>query len=203
MILLIDNYDSFTYNLYQYISEFDKEVHVIRNDAITPDEIRSLHPEAIIISPGPGSPAKAGNCLKIVKELHREFPILGICLGHQVLAEALGGDIKQAKLIKHGKTSSIAIEESQLLHSLGNPIQVMRYHSLIVDSTTLSADYQVTARSLDDNEIMAIEHKQLPLFGMQFHPESIGTKDGKQIIRNFLIQINALQEDENNEAITS
>ncbi|MFD1336895.1 anthranilate synthase component II [Oceanobacillus iheyensis] len=203
MILLIDNYDSFTYNLYQYISEFNKEVRVIRNDAITPNEIRAMHPEAIIISPGPGSPTKAGNCLKIVREVYREFPILGICLGHQVLAEALGGEIKQAKVIKHGKTSPISIKDSQLLHSLQHPIQVMRYHSLIVDPKSLSADYQVTARSLDDNEIMAIEHKQLPLFGMQFHPESIGTKDGKQIIKNFLIQIKALQEDENNEALTS
>ncbi|WP_188456014.1 anthranilate synthase component II [Virgibacillus oceani] len=189
MMLLMDNYDSFTYNLYQYFSEETIDVEVFRNDQLSLAEIEALNPEAIIISPGPGLPKQAGNCLDIVKAFHKQIPILGICLGHQIIAAALGAKIKQATIIKHGKTSLITHNSLGLFSYLSQPLEVMRYHSQIIDAETLPAQLEVAARSLDDNVIMAIKHRKFPVFGVQFHPESIGTNTGKKIIRNFLQEI--------------
>ncbi|MFD2627311.1 anthranilate synthase component II [Oceanobacillus kapialis] len=189
MILLLDNYDSFTYNVYQYVSEAGKEVLVRRNDDITIQEVERLDPEAIIISPGPGLPAESGICLELVSRLHRSIPILGICLGQQVIAEALGGTLRQAKQLKHGKTSLITHKSSGLFRYLRQPLEVMRYHSYVVEKDTLPPSLEVMAKSLEDGEIMAIQHNTLPLYGVQFHPESIGTTEGRKIIRNFLEEI--------------
>ncbi|WP_373894981.1 anthranilate synthase component II [Virgibacillus natechei] len=188
MILLMDNYDSFTYNIYQYISE-EKEVNVVRNDQITLTEIEELDPEAIIISPGPGLPDQTGICVEMVKTFHRKIPILGICLGQQIIAQALGGSVTKAKQIKHGKTSLITHEAFGLFQNLPRPLEVMRYHSFVVDRGTLPYRLEVTATSLEDNEIMALQHHDYPVYGVQFHPESIGTGTGKQMIRNFLQEI--------------
>ncbi|MBM7570618.1 anthranilate synthase component II [Aquibacillus albus] len=189
MILLIDNYDSFTYNLFQYVSELDKEVKVIRNDKVTIEEIRQMKPEAIILSPGPGTPKEAGICIDVVKQLSREFPILGICLGHQAIGEAFGADIVHAKQIKHGKTSMVKHTDDRVFHYLEQPLEVMRYHSLTIKSETVPEELVVTARAMDDNEIMAVKHRYLPVYGLQFHPESIGTKEGKTILKNFFTQV--------------
>ncbi|GAA5415950.1 aminodeoxychorismate/anthranilate synthase component 2 [Paraliobacillus ryukyuensis] len=185
MILLIDNYDSFTYNLYQYISELGKEVKVVRNDQITIDEIVTLHPEAIILSPGPGTPKEAGICIEVVKQLETTFPILGICLGHQAIGEAYGATIGRAKQIKHGKTSKLQHKQDEIFQYLEQPLEVMRYHSLVIKPDTLPNELQVTATSMDDNAIMAVKHNYLPIYGMQFHPESVGTTTGKQLLNNF------------------
>lgn len=189
MILLMDNYDSFTYNIYQYFSEENMEVNVIRNDQITLREIEELHPEAIVISPGPGLPDQTGICVDMVKSIHKKIPILGICLGQQIIAQSLGGSVAKAKQIKHGKTSLITHEASGLFHNLPLPLEVMRYHSFVVDRKTLPTDLEVTATSLEDNEIMAVQHREYPVYGVQFHPESIGTDAGKHMIRNFLHEI--------------
>ncbi|MBY7142208.1 aminodeoxychorismate/anthranilate synthase component II [Virgibacillus sp. NKC19-3] len=189
MILLMDNYDSFTYNIYQYFSEEKKEVHVVRNDQITLSEIEGLQPEAIVISPGPGLPNQTGICLTMVNALYKQIPILGICLGEQIIAQSLGGSVTKAKEIKHGKTSLITHKASGLFHNLPQPLEVMRYHSFVVDRKTLPEDLEVTATSLEDDEIMAIQHYKYPVYGVQFHPESIGTIAGKQLIRNFLYAI--------------
>lgn len=189
MILLIDNYDSFTYNLFQYISELDKEVQVVRNDKITIDEIRNLEPEAIILSPGPGTPEEAGICIDVVKQLDTTFPILGICLGHQAIGVAYGGTVSHATHIKHGKTSMIKHNEDEIFQYLEQPLEVMRYHSLVIKPDTVPVNLQVTATSLDDKEIMAIKHNYLPVYGLQFHPESIGTNTGKQMLANFFATI--------------
>ncbi|WP_085993506.1 anthranilate synthase component II [Oceanobacillus senegalensis] len=187
MILLIDNYDSFTYNLYQYFSEEGIEVRVVRNDVITIDAIKALNPDAILISPGPGLPYQAGICIEMIQQLYKEKPIFGICLGHQAIVEALGGSLRPAKDIKHGKTSLISHDSQSVFQLLPNPIEVMRYHSHVVN--TIPDELEVVAKSMDDNEIMAIKHKEYPIFGVQFHPESIGTIAGKQIIHNFLSEI--------------
>ncbi|MGG0658521.1 anthranilate synthase component II [Rummeliibacillus pycnus] len=186
MILLIDNYDSFTYNLYQQICSLGKEVKVVRNDAITIEEIRKLQPEGIVISPGPGTPSEAGISIKVIKELHSEFPILGICLGHQSIAEAFGAKIIRAQQIKHGLFSTINHNQNGLFEKCSNNISVMRYHSLVIDKETIPPELQVSAFSEDDQEIMAIQHQKYPVFGLQFHPESIGTKDGDLMIQLFL-----------------
>lgn len=186
MILLIDNYDSFTYNLYQQISSLGKEVKVIRNDSLTVEEIRQLQPEAIVISPGPGTPTEAGISIEVVKNLYTEFPILGICLGHQSIAEAFGAKIVRAKEIKHGVFSTVKHDHNGLFKNCPDTISVMRYHSLVIDQTTLPMDLQITAIADDDQEIMAIQHSKYPVFGLQFHPESIGTKDGDLMIQQFL-----------------
>jgi anthranilate synthase component 2 len=186
MILLIDNYDSFTYNLYQQISALGKEVIVIRNDAITIDEIRNLNPEAIVLSPGPGIPEEAGITVDIVKHLYKEYPILGICLGHQAIATAFGSKIVQAKQIMHGKISSLHYERQDLFEQCAGPMEVMRYHSLVIDRNSLHDDFEVIATSKEDGEIMAIQHKTYPVYGLQFHPESIGTKDGTKMIEEFI-----------------
>ncbi|MEC5424580.1 aminodeoxychorismate/anthranilate synthase component II [Virgibacillus sp. C22-A2] len=189
MILLIDNYDSFTYNIYQYISEENIQVEVVRNNQISLEAIKLKKPEAIIISPGPGIPDQAGICLEVVKTFYKKIPILGICLGQQVIAAALGAKIVAADTIKHGKTSLITHNGSSPFDYMTQPLEVMRYHSLVIDKETLPEQLEITATSLDDNEIMAIKHHYYPLYGMQFHPESIGTASGKQLIQNFLQEI--------------
>ncbi len=185
MILLIDNYDSFTYNLYQYVGLFADEVKVVRNDKITVGGIRELNPEGIILSPGPKSPKEAGICVDAVKELYREYPILGICLGHQSIGYAFGGVVGYAKELCHGKQSVITHNGKGLFDGLDSPLKVARYHSLAVQKEGLPDCLEVTAET-DDGEIMAIRHKEFPVAGMQFHPESIYTEHGKRIIENFI-----------------
>ncbi|WP_106495084.1 anthranilate synthase component II [Lentibacillus sp. Marseille-P4043] len=189
MILLIDNYDSFTYNLYQYFSEENEQVNVVRNDEISLKEIETLNPDAIVISPGPGLPDQAGICIEMVNTFYKKIPILGVCLGHQVIAAALGAKIKQADTIKHGKTSRITHNGLGLFSYLPQPLEVMRYHSQIVDRADFPMELEITASSMDDNEIMAIKHRGYPVYGVQFHPESIGTDTGQKIIRNFLAEM--------------
>ncbi|TVP89468.1 anthranilate synthase component II [Alkalibacterium sp.] len=186
MILLIDNYDSFTYNLYQYLGECGKAVKVVRNDAITVEEIREMEPEAVVLSPGPGAPADAGICVDLVKELQGELPILGICLGHQAIGEAFGGTVGHADEVKHGKTAQVMHHQADLFEGLNAKVEVMRYHSLVILRDTLPSCLNVTATSITDGEIMAVKHESQPIFGVQFHPESIGTHDGRQMIQNFL-----------------
>ncbi|WP_066188336.1 MULTISPECIES: anthranilate synthase component II [Gracilibacillus] len=185
MILLIDNYDSFTYNLYQYITELGKQVEVVRNDKITIDDMVTMNPEAIILSPGPGTPEQAGICIEVVRQLANRFPILGICLGHQAIGAAYGADIIHAGQIKHGKTSMIRHQNDEIFNYLEQPLEVMRYHSLVIDQATLPNELVITATAMDDREIMAIKHTYLPVYGLQFHPESIGTGKGKKILNNF------------------
>jgi len=189
MILLIDNYDSFTYNLYQQISMLGKEVKVVRNDELTVADIESMQPEAIILSPGPGTPTEAGITVDVVKELYKKFPILGICLGHQSIGQAFGSNIVQAKNIMHGKLSTLQYEKAGLFAQLDGEVEVMRYHSLIIEQSTLHEEFEILATSGDDGEIMAIQHKNYPLFGLQFHPESIGTEEGGLMMQAFLEQI--------------
>lgn len=186
MILLIDNYDSFTYNLYQQVSMLGKEVKVVRNDAITIKEMEELNPEAIIISPGPGTPINAGISIELIQKLYKRYPMLGICLGHQSIGAAFGANIVQAKTIMHGKMSAISYRNKFLFESFSEPISVMRYHSLVIEENTLAIELEILARSTDDHEIMAIKHVNYPLYGLQFHPESIGTKHGDQLIQAFL-----------------
>lgn len=193
MILLIDNYDSFTYNLYQQISKLDKSVKVVRNDSITIQEIRNLAPEAIVLSPGPGTPLEAGITVEVVKELYKEFPILGICLGHQSIGEAFGCKVVRAENIMHGKLSTIIYKKNGLFESLNGTIEVMRYHSLIIERDSIPNELEVTAISREDREIMAIQHKEYPVFGLQFHPESIGTETGTKMIEAFLKHIELMK----------
>ena len=189
MILLIDNYDSFTYNLYHQIARFGSDVQVVRNDAITIEEIRKLNPKAIVISPGPGEPKDAGIVIEMIQALYKEYPILGICLGHQAIGEAFGATVSRAKNIIHGKTSLLHYEKTGLFASFNEEVEVMRYHSLVIEESTLSEEFNIIATSADDGEIMAIQHKTYPLFGLQFHPESIGTKTGDTMIEAFIKKI--------------
>ncbi|BBJ28080.1 anthranilate synthase component II [Athalassotoga saccharophila] len=184
MILIIDNYDSFTYNIYQYVGEIKEDVEIIRNDLLSVEEIKKMHPEKIIISPGPGRPENAGVCPELVKSVH-DIPILGICLGHQVIGYAYGGKIVSAPEIKHGKTSTIIHDEKGIFKGLKNPLTGMRYHSLVVERSTLPPDLVITAQT-DDGTIMGIRHRNYPIYGLQFHPESIMTDFGKQMIENFI-----------------
>ncbi|WP_419959313.1 anthranilate synthase component II [Psychrobacillus sp. BM2] len=186
MILLIDNYDSFTYNLYQQVSMLGKEVKVVRNDAISINEIEALNPEAIIISPGPGTPADAGISIEIIQKLYKKYPILGICLGHQSIGAAFGAKIVQAKTIMHGKMSTLSYRNHALFETFNEPIFVMRYHSLVIEEESLIDKLEVLARSQEDNEIMAIKHVDYPLYGLQFHPESIGTEQGSRMMQSFI-----------------
>ena len=185
MILLIDNYDSFTFNLYQYIGIFADEVKVVRNDKITIDEIRELAPERIVLSPGPKSPAEAGICMDVVKEFYDKIPILGICLGHQCIGQALGGTVSYAKQLFHGKQSLISHDGSSIFTGIDTPIKVARYHSLAVQNEDLPDCLRVLART-EDGEIMAMRHKDYPVVGLQFHPESIYTEHGKRMVENFV-----------------
>ncbi|MCD8021164.1 MAG: aminodeoxychorismate/anthranilate synthase component II [Clostridiales bacterium] len=185
MILLIDNYDSFTYNLYQYMGVFNKDIMVVRNDKITIEEIRKLQPERIVLSPGPKSPAEAGICMDVVRAFYDKVPILGICLGHQSIGATFGADIVHAKELMHGKQSLIEHDGQGIFAGVPSPIHVARYHSLAVDENTLSPDFDILARTAD-GEIMAMQHKNYPVIGIRFHPESIFTDHGKKIVENFL-----------------
>ena len=189
MILLIDNYDSFTYNLYQYLGELGENIIVKRNDELTISEIKEMNPEAIVISPGPGRPEEAGNCVKVIQQLHTSFPILGICLGHQAIGYSFGAKITKAEKIMHGKVSEIRHQNKAIFQSFPQNLKVMRYHSLVIQKDTLPAQFEVLATSTDDDEIMAIKHRDYPLYGMQFHPESIGTEAGSQLLKQFLIEM--------------
>ena len=188
MILLIDNYDSFSYNVYQLVSSVAEDVRVIRNDDYTPDEIKAMEPKAIILSPGPGKPKDAGVCLDVVQQLRGIIPILGICLGHQAICEAYGGTVGYAKELMHGKQKPIRkTMESKLLKGLQPIFLAARYHSLSAEEATLPKELQVIARSDDaDGEVMAVEDAANNVFGVQFHPESVMTPEGKQIIENFM-----------------
>lgn len=186
MILLIDNYDSFSYNLYQMIGAQCPDIKVVRNDEITIEEILKLHPSHIVLSPGPGRPEEAGICIETVKKLGGMIPILGVCLGHQAICMAYGGDVSYAKQLMHGKTSAAFLDnESRLFKGLGKGIQVARYHSLAAVKEKLPEKLKSTARTADD-EIMAVEHTDDQVYGLQFHPESILTPDGTRIIQNFI-----------------
>ena len=182
---MIDNYDSFTYNLVQYFGELGAELDVYRNDALTIDQIKKMNPERIVISPGPGRPEDAGISVALIKEFAGKIPILGVCLGHQAIGYAYGGKIISAKKLMHGKTSMIKHHNTDLFKNLENPFEATRYHSLVIDPKTLPNYLEVTAKSEDD-EIMGVRHKELALWGVQFHPESILTKAGKNLLKNFL-----------------
>lgn len=184
MILLIDNYDSFTYNLYQYLGEFE-EVKVFRNDCISLENIEELKPDKIVLSPGPKTPLEAGVCVDIVKRFYKHIPILGICLGHQCIGRAFGGDIVHAKKLCHGKSDNITHDNSLLFQGLSNPFTGARYHSLAIERETLPKELKVIAE-VQDGEIMAVKHEKYPLIGLQFHPESILTTEGMKIIKNFI-----------------
>ncbi len=185
MLLMIDNYDSFTYNIVQYLQELGEEVEVFRNDAITVAEIASRRPRRVVISPGPCSPVEAGISVEAIRQLSGKFPILGVCLGHQSIGHALGGRVVRAASLMHGKTSPIHHDGSGIFRGLSNPFDATRYHSLIVERETLPDALRVTAWTAE-GEIMGMEHRELPLWGVQFHPESILTVEGKQLLRNFL-----------------
>lgn len=185
MILVLDNYDSFTYNLVQYIGVFRSDVQVMRNDTFHIDDLRKLNPDKIVISPGPGRPENAGLSVEVVKEFGSKLPILGVCLGHQAIAAAHGARVVQAPEIRHGKTSAIMHENSRLLNGLPSPLEATRYHSLVVDEKSLPSDLAVTARTRN-GLVMGIEHRTHPMTGLQFHPESILTEHGLQIIENFI-----------------
>ena len=184
-ILLIDNYDSFTYNLYHYISRFNKNVDVIRNDKINSKAILKRKYQKIVISPGPGNPNQAGNCLKIVKDVYKKIPILGVCLGHQVIGQAFGGKIVNANNLMHGKTSKIKHIKKGLFKNIKNNFEATRYHSLVVDRKRLSNNLIITAET-KNKTIMGLMHKNYNIHGFQFHPESISTKVGIKLIENFI-----------------
>ncbi len=185
MILLIDNYDSFTYNLYQYMGIFTEDIEVVRNDAVTVEEIASMQPERIVLSPGPKGPADAGVCVEAVRAFYDKVPILGICLGHQSIGTAFGGTVSYAKALFHGKRSQIRHEGTGLFDGVPTPLWVARYHSLAVQREDLPECLEILAET-EDGEIMAMRHKEHPVFGMQFHPESIYTEHGKKMLENFL-----------------
>ena len=185
MILLIDNYDSFSYNLYQLIGSIEPDIKVVRNDGISVEDIAKLNPEAIVISPGPGRPEDAGICMDVVKELGGRIPILGVCLGHQAICAAYGATITYAKDLMHGKQSSITMEEDPLFEGVPQGTPVARYHSLAADPATVPDDLRVIART-EDGEIMAVKHGKKCVYGVQFHPESIMTPEGETMMRNFI-----------------
>ena len=189
MILLIDNYDSFSYNLFQLIGEVESDISVFRNDKITIEEIHDLNPDAIILSPGPGKPENAGICEDIVWEFHDKIPILGVCLGHQAICEAFGGNISHAKRLMHGKSSDISLDYDYLFKGLPSEINVGRYHSLSLVEDTVPDCLEVISKAKDDGEIMAVKHNEFNVYGLQFHPESILTPDGLTIISNFLEKV--------------
>ncbi len=192
MLLMIDNYDSFTFNLVQYLQELKQEVKVFRNDTLTVNDIRRLKPSHIVISPGPGKPADSGVSLEIVKSLGAEIPILGVCLGHQVIAECFGAQVVHARRVMHGKTSMIEHDNAHVFANLPSPFEATRYHSLVVKPDTVPDVLEVNAWSLDEHgdrdEIMGLRHRRLPVYGVQFHPEAIFTEHGHQMLNNFLVQ---------------
>ena len=190
MILMIDNYDSFTYNLVQYLGELGAEVETVRNDAVTPARVRELAPEGIVISPGPCTPDEAGVSLGLVSELAGEIPMLGVCLGHQCIGQVFGGRVVRARQVMHGKTSMIHHDGQGVFAGLPQPFEATRYHSLVVQKQGLPDCLEVTAWTLDEHgehdEIMGLRHRDFPLEGVQFHPESILTRSGHDLLRNFL-----------------
>ena len=192
MLLVIDNYDSFTYNLVQYLGELGASMRVVRNDAITPDAVQALEPDGIVISPGPGNPDGAGISLELIRRFHTRVPILGVCLGHQAIGQAFGGTVARARRQMHGKTSPIHHAGQGVFRGLPDPFEATRYHSLVVEQSSLPECLEVTAwtehvdGSLD--EIMGLRHRSLPIEGVQFHPESILTEHGHAMLRNFLAQ---------------
>ena len=190
-VLMIDNYDSFTYNIVHYLAELGADVIVKRNDEITVEEIAHYNPDALVISPGPCTPHEAGISVQAIRRYAGKLPILGVCLGHQSIGVAFGAKIRRARTLKHGKSSKIEHTGEGILRGLPNPFEAIRYHSLVIDENELPKELKVIARSLDDDEIMAIQHKELPIFGVQFHPESIGFNEnyrkwGLKILKNFL-----------------
>lgn len=190
MILLIDNYDSFSYNLFQLIGKINPDIQVSRNDKITIEEISDLNPECIILSPGPGKPENAGICIDIVREFHDRIPILGVCLGHQAICAAFGGEISHARRLMHGKSSDISLDYDFIFKGLPSEINVGRYHSLSLVEDTLPDELEIISKARDDREIMAVKHKDYNVYGLQFHPESILTPDGLTIMENFLEKVN-------------
>ena len=188
MVLLIDNYDSFSYNLVQLIGELtDGNIKVVRNDEITIDEIRKMNPESIILSPGPGKPEDAGICEDVVRQLKDEYPILGVCLGHQSICEVFGAKATYAKQLMHGKQSEMTIlKEDPIFEGLGESFKGARYHSLSADRNTIPDELEVIAIDGKDGEVMAVKHKEYPIYGLQFHPESVLTPEGKKLVNNFL-----------------
>lgn len=189
MILLIDNYDSFSYNLYQLIGEVNSDIKVVRNDKITVEEISDLNPECIILSPGPGKPENAGICIEVVSHFHDKIPILGVCLGHQAICEAFGGTVSHASRLMHGKSSKISLDYDYIFKGLPTEISVGRYHSLSLVKDSLPDCLEIISKAGDDDEIMAVRHKNFNVYGLQFHPESILTPDGLTIISNFLEKV--------------
>lgn len=187
MLLMIDNYDSFTYNLVQYLGELGEDVRVFRNDQITIDEVEALRPASIVISPGPCTPNEAGISVGLIKRFAGQIPLLGVCLGHQSIGQAFGGRIVHAKSVMHGKTSSIRHENKGVFAGLPNPLTATRYHSLVIDRASLPECLEITAWT-DDGEIMGVRHRQLMVEGVQFHPESILTEAGHELLENFLRQ---------------
>lgn len=186
MIVLIDNYDSFTYNLVQYFGELEPDIRVFRNDAITVEGIRQLKPDRIVVSPGPCTPKEAGISVETIRRLGPEFPILGVCLGHQSIGEAFGGDVVRAERIMHGKVSSIRHTGNRLFDGVPSPFTATRYHSLVIKRDTCPSILEIIAETTDRQEIMAVAHREYPVWGVQFHPESILTEAGKRIIKNFM-----------------
>jgi anthranilate synthase/aminodeoxychorismate synthase-like glutamine amidotransferase len=187
MLLVIDNYDSFTYNLVQYLGELGADVDVRRNDAITVDEIGELAPSAIVLSPGPCAPAQAGITVDTIRRWGSTIPILGVCLGHQAIGEAYGGRVVRAERVMHGKTSRVEHDGRGVFLGLPSPLEVMRYHSLVVERRSLPPSLEIVARAADDpDEIHGVRHREYPVFGVQFHPESVMTEHGKALLRNFL-----------------
>ena len=184
-VLLIDNYDSFTFNLYHYISSLGVEVDVVRNDKITAKDIKKNKYNKVVISPGPGNPSQSGNCINILKSLHKEMPFLGVCLGHQIIGQVFGSKIIQAKKLMHGKISKIKSKKIGILKNLPKTFEATRYHSLIIDKKTLSDSLEITAET-EDGLIMGVQHKVYNIHGVQFHPESIKTKLGIKILKNFV-----------------
>lgn len=185
MILLIDNYDSFTYNLVQYLGELGVEQTVVRNDKITVEEVVEMKPDAIVISPGPCTPKEAGISVELIRRLHKGVPILGVCLGHQAIGEAFGGNVVKASKVMHGKTSPIIHTGEGIFKNIESPFTATRYHSLIVERGSLPSQLRATAWT-KDGTIMGLQHREYPIFGVQFHPESIATQHGKKLLKNFL-----------------
>ena len=185
MLLVIDNYDSFTYNLVQYFGELGANPVVKRNDAITPQEVEKLQPERIVISPGPGTPADAGISMEVIRRMGEKTPLLGVCLGHQCIAEVFGGRVVRAGRLMHGKTSPIRHQGKGVFAGLPNPFEATRYHSLLVERDSVPACLEVTADTAE-GEIMGLQHREFPVHGVQFHPESILSREGKDLLRNFL-----------------
>ncbi len=193
-VLMIDNYDSFTYNIVHYLAELGADVTVKRNDEITVEEIENYQPDALVISPGPCTPNEAGISVKAIRRYAGKIPILGVCLGHQSIGVAFGGKIRRAKTLKHGKSSLIRHSQKGIFKGLPNPFEAIRYHSLVIDENSLPNDLEVVAYSEDDGEIMAVQHRHFPIFGVQFHPESVGFNEnfrkwGLQLLNNFLQEV--------------